>query len=367
MKEFVADVIQSHTKPLLVKRMSETRILLQDQSCPDKIPNHQERATRALITAICISTIFFIVEILASYYSGSLAILSDSFHLLADISSFCISLYAIHLSQKRATSTHSWGYHRAEILGALFSTLLIWVLVILLVWEAIERIRNPKPIEANIMFFTALFGVFVNVILAYVLHSHGHCHDHHHEHHHNLEQHHEHLPSECSSTGDEEALIHQPRASAPIEDETEAVNMNITSATLHVIGDLVFSIGVLIAASVIWIWPDLEIVDPICTFLFSVIVLATTISFIWRAVDILMEGNLSPWIDCLATPRHIQPDNVRADVLALKGVLDIHDLHIWNLSVGKVSFSSIDALDCLIHAHYCSTERHYIQPINFPS
>jgi zinc transporter 2 len=282
--------------------MGETRILLQDHQCPDKIPNHQKRATRALISAICISTLFFLVEVLASYYSGSLAILSDSFHLLADIFSFCISLYAIHLSQKKATASHSWGYHRAEILGALFSTIMIWVLVIFLVWEAVERIKNPKPIEANIMFFTALFGVFENVILAFVLHSHGHSHSHNHGHlhshghNHDHEHNHDHchnepFTSESSLTGDEEALIRQNSNVIPIEDTTEPTNINITSATLHVIGDLVFSIGVLIAAGVIWIWPELEMVDPICTFLFSVIVLATTISFIWRALDILMEGN----------------------------------------------------------------------------
>ncbi|RKO90662.1 hypothetical protein BDK51DRAFT_15297, partial [Blyttiomyces helicus] len=198
-----------------------------------------------LATTLCFA--FFLVELAAGLYAGSLAILSDSFHLLSDIAGFAISLVALYLAQQPATARHSFGFHRAEIIGAIVSTFLIWMLTAVLVYEAIDRVRNPQPIDGPVMFGTALVGVFVNIILGLTLHGeHGHSH------------------------GEEEAgkiliLLHC------------SMNINVQSAAIHVIGDLLSSIGVLIAASAIWINPDLTILDPICTFVFSVFVLATTI------------------------------------------------------------------------------------------
>ncbi|RKO83843.1 cation efflux family-domain-containing protein [Blyttiomyces helicus] len=107
-------------------------------------------------------------------------------------------------------------------------------------------------------------------------------------------------------------------------------NINVQSAAIHVIGDLLSSIGVLIAAFAIWINPDLTILDPICTFVFSVFVLATTIQLMSNSLKVLME----------ATPFDIDSEEVVEQLLKIDGVADVHDLHVWNLTVGKVSLSA---------------------------
>ncbi|TPX57968.1 hypothetical protein PhCBS80983_g03446 [Powellomyces hirtus] len=299
---------------------------------------------RKLIIATVLCFCFFLVELVAGLWAGSLAILSDSFHLLSDIAGFAISLAALYLSQQPATKRHSYGFYRAEIIGAILSTFLIWILTAFLVWEAIERVRNPVPIDGRIMFCTAAVGVCVNIVLGFTLHGghdhghggHGHshgghshgghshgahdhaAHDHDHDHDHEHEHNHAH-------GHDEENPLHE----APHKKKTH-MNINVQSAAIHVIGDLLSSIGVLIAATIIWINPERTIVDPICTFVFSIFVLATTVQLMYNSLTVLME----------ATPEDIDPLAVASDLRRIEGVQDIHDLHIWNLTLGKVSLSA---------------------------
>jgi len=103
----------------------------------------------------------------------------------------------------------------------------------------------------------------------------------------------------------------------------------VRAAFLHVLGDAVQSIGVMIAAGLIWHDPSWNIADPVCTFLFSVLVLATTVRLIRESVHVLMEG----------TPEGINPSDVLSALQAIHGVREVHDLHIWSLSVGKPSLS----------------------------
>ncbi|EIE87084.1 hypothetical protein RO3G_11795 [Rhizopus delemar RA 99-880] len=146
--------------------------------------------------------------------------MSDAFHLLSDVASFIVALVAIYLAEKPATKRHTFGFHRAEVIAALVSVLTIWVLTAFLVHEAIQRIKYPQEINAKLMCITAAIGVAVNIILAYVLggHHHGHSHSH--------EDHHSH---------DEETHNHHHHKEA---------NINLRAAALHVIGDLLASIGI---------------------------------------------------------------------------------------------------------------------------
>jgi len=106
-----------------------------------------------------------------------------------------------------------------------------------------------------------------------------------------------------------------------------AVNMNLRSAFIHVLGDLLQSVGVVLASIIIYIWPSMTIVDPICTFLFSGIVLWTTFRLFQEAVHVLME----------ATPLSLDASEVQKDMLVLTGVTAVHDLHIWTISPGKLT------------------------------
>ncbi|KAK3832530.1 MAG: cation efflux protein, partial [Linnemannia elongata] len=244
-----------------------------------------EKDKRRLKIAIGLCSTFFVVELLGGLWAESLALLSDSFHLLTDITSFIISLVAIYLSHRPSTATHTFGYHRAEVLGALFSIFLIWGLTLLLIIEAYERVKHPIDVDGKTMSIVAGLGVFVNIV--YHGHSHaGHSHSHGHHHH---------------------------------------VNLNITAATLHVLGDLLSSIGVLISSLIISFYPSMTYLDPICTFIFSFLVILTTIGIFKRSIAILMER----------APRGINTEEVKEAICDIPGVLDVKSLHIWSLTIGQ--------------------------------
>ncbi|CAG8673018.1 11411_t:CDS:2, partial [Acaulospora morrowiae] len=230
--------------------------------------------------------------IVTTLENPNLALLSDSFHLLSDLVSFTISLLSIYLSHRPASKSHSYGYYRAEILGALFSILLIWILTCFLCLEAYDRISNPKEVDGKTMFIISCIGVFVNLLLIFVL---GHTHFHSHDSKDNKDSH---------NNGD---------------------GVNIRAALLHVFGDLLSSLGVLISSIVIIYDPSKVWVDPLCTFFFSVLVMATTFGILKSSIRVLME----------ATPPHIDIQAVKLDLKSIEGVRSVHDLHVWDLTVGK--------------------------------
>ena len=127
-------------------------------------------------------------EILGGYLSGSIAIITDAAHMLSDVAGFLISYFAIYMGSRPANYQMSFGYHRAEILGALASVLLIWGLIIWLFIEAIHRIVDPEEIDGTVMLITAAVGLVFNFISIFTLHScgghhhHGHSHGHDHGH-----------------------------------------------------------------------------------------------------------------------------------------------------------------------------------------
>ncbi|OBZ91094.1 Zinc transporter 4 [Choanephora cucurbitarum] len=258
---------------------------------------------RKLTIATSIALVFFATELVAGYFANSLALMSDAFHLLSDVASFIVALAAIYLAEKPPTKRHTYGFHRAEVISALVSVLTIWVLTGFLVFEAIERIRTPQVIDAKLMCITAAIGVMINIVLAVVLG--GHHHHHHHEHSHD----HDHEASHSHS---------------------HDTNLNLRAAALHVIGDLLASIGVLISSIILLFKPEYTIVDPICTFVFSIIVLYTTYHLVKDSLAVLMEG----------APGHIQPEAIEKSLLKIPGVVAVHDLHIWTLSPGKSSLTA---------------------------
>ncbi|KAF9169197.1 hypothetical protein BGX20_010675 [Mortierella sp. AD010] len=295
------------------------------------ITSETTKSKRKLIFVTILCLCFFAVEMIGGYFAKSLALMSDAFHLLSDVISFIVSLIAIWLSEQPATKRHSFGYHRAEVLAALMSVFIIWILTAVLLMEAVERIRNPQSIDGKTMCIVASIGVGINIILAFALghdhghghghdHSHGDGHDHGHEHNHGHDHSHEHSngASHSHSHGGNNKSAHK-----------KEVNINVKAATLHVIGDLISSVGVLIASIIIMIKPSWTIVDPICTFFFSILVLFTTYRLVWDSLGILMEG----------TPTHIDPEEVESSLLEIPGVTLVHDLHVWNLTAGKPSLA----------------------------
>ncbi|KAE8653268.1 metal tolerance protein B-like [Cucumis sativus] len=275
-------------------------------------------------------TIAIVVEIIGGLRANSLSVMTDAAHLLSDVAGFSVSLFAVWVSGWEATPQHSFGYNRLEVLGALVSVQLIWLISGILIYEAIDRILAPKTkVDGFLMFAVAAFGFLLNLFMVIWLgHSHHHhshsshcCHHDHHSHSH--QNHLEHEEEEVYT------LTKQEGASLGSKDNSSTLNINLQGAYLHVITDMIQSIGVMIAGLVLWFKPEWIVVDLICTLVFSVLALATTFSMLRHTAVILMEG----------TPREVHIESLENDIKNMKGVYDLHDLHIWSITVGKVVLS----------------------------
>ncbi|XP_061870273.1 proton-coupled zinc antiporter SLC30A2 [Colius striatus] len=248
-------------------------------------PGQQQQARRKLYLAASICLAFMVGEAMGGYLAHSLAILTDAAHLLTDFASIMISLFALWVSSRPPTKTMNFGWYRAEILGALLSVLSIWVVTGVLVYLAAQRLLSADyDIEGSVMLITSACAVAVNIVMGVALHQTGHRHSH-------------------------GAVSEQP-------------NPSVRAAFVHVVGDLLQSVGVLIASYIIFFKPEYKYMDPICTFLFSALVLGTTLTILRDVLLVLMEG----------TPKGMDFNAVRETLLAVAGVEAVHSLHIWALT-----------------------------------
>ncbi|KAL2649982.1 hypothetical protein R1flu_018110 [Riccia fluitans] len=363
----------------------------------DAAQRERSKATKKLTRAVIFCAVFMVVEIIGGIKAGSLAILTDAVHLSSDVASFAISLFAVWAGGWEANPRHTFGFYRAEVLGALISILIIWLVTGSIVYEAINRLfTHQAPIDGRLMFIVASLGLLVNIVMMALLgHDHGgHGHDHDHDHGHGPGDGHshgdegsrgtEHVGDQHVHNDDEEALyaatgeersrstkdfdpnqhrqecrkrnlvvresdeiivcicdeVQRPferkliidKASSEAHDACRGgpskgeENVNVKSAYLHVLGDLVQSVGVMIGGAIIWWNPKLIIVDLICTLLFSVLVLWTTLRMVRDILAVLMES----------TPREIDANALEKGIMGIEGVEAVHELHIWAITLGKV-------------------------------
>nr|ALC78856.1 MTP3h [Sedum alfredii] len=314
-----------------------------DAKTSSKDAKERSDSMRKLLIAVILCVAFMIVEIIGGIKANSLAILTDAAHLLSDVAAFAISLFSLWASGWEATPQQSYGFFRIEILGALVSIQMIWLLAGILVYEAIARLINDTgEVKGFLMFAVSAFGLVVNIGMAFLLghehgHSHGHEHDHHH-HNHGSETHDHHGISVTmhddqhskrhvdhhSMEGVSEPLI--INANTEHNKKKKQRNINVQGAYLHVLGDSIQSLGVMIGGAVIWYKPEWKIIDLICTLIFSIIVLATTIRMLRNILEVLMES----------TPREIDATRLEKELCEMEEVVAIHELHIWAITVGKV-------------------------------
>ncbi|CAH0488962.1 unnamed protein product [Peronospora farinosa] len=313
------------------------------------LTNSAKGAQHKLQLACICSLLFMCAEIVGGFLAGSLAIMTDAAHLLSDVAGFCISLFAIWVSTLPASKRLSFGFQRAEVIGAVTSVLVIWVLTGVLVYAAVERFMEclrPHPkehVNGKLMFIVACIGLVVNLILMQIL-GHGHSHSHGgHGHSHDGEIHgHGHGNTSSSSSSSEERHGHShghshgghvnedlENGQVSLSSEKKLENLNIQAAYIHALGDFIQSIGVCIAGGLIWYKPEWQIADPIATFVFSLLVLGTTVGIVRDSVHVLMEG----------TPDGIHADEIERGLRHCSSVVAVHDLHIWSLSAGLPSLS----------------------------
>lgn len=233
---------------------------------------HHEQ-TKALRIAMWIAVVFMIVEVVGGLIAHSLALLSDALHMFMDVGAIFLSLITMKIARRPSTPIMSYGYQRAEILGALASALSLWVLCLILIYEAIKRLIYPPEVEGGIVFIIAVVGLIGNLVMMRVLHgSHSH-------------------------------------------------SLNVKAAYLHVISDLLGSVAVIISGLIVWLthW---NYADPLISVLFACSILFSSGKIIRETLTILMES----------APPGFDPQKIQKDLERIEGVQEVHDLHIWTVS-----------------------------------
>ena len=301
---------------------------------------------RILLISFIIITSFMLVEAVGGWLTNSLALLSDAGHMLSDAAALGATLLAFKIGEKSANAQKTFGYKRFEILvaGANGATLIIISIMIFI--EAIGRINSPPDVATKGMLIIATIGMLVNVLVAWMLHRGGaadshadHDHNHDHNHNHGEEGHGAHDHAHNNDHGRESAKV---ASQAP-----EAKNLNMHSAYLHVLGDLLGSVAAIIAALAM-MWFGWDWADPVASVIVAALILISGYRVVKQSAHILMEG----------TPSDISLDNVVATMEAHEAVIKVHDLHVWTITSGLHALSChvivdgdmrISAASALIH------------------
>ena len=240
-------------------------------------PSHQGRLRWALV----LTAVFFVAEVVGGVVSNSLALLADAGHMFTDVGALALSLFVAWFSRQRAAPEKTYGYLRFEILAALLNGAVLLLVSGIIVWEAFGRLQSPEPLQGGIMLFVALGGLLVNAASAAILHPvHGH-------------------------------------------------SLNARGAYLHVLGDLLGSVGTVIAAIVVR-WTGWLAADPIASIVVTLLVVRSAWRLVRESVEVLLE----------ATPAHISLGSVREGLQAITGIESVHDLHVWTVTSGMVAMSA---------------------------
>jgi len=221
-----------------------------------------------------LTCVYLVIEVAGGLISGSLALLADGFHMFADAAGIGLSLFAAWLAHRPAPAQHTFGYQRVEILAAFFNALFLLGMSGYILYESYERFQSPEPVQAGIMMPIAIGGLLVNLVAAKLLHA-----DHEH-------------------------------------------NLNIKGAYLHVLGDLLGSLGAIAASVCILLW-GWQWADPLISGLVSLLILYSAVNLMKEAINVLLEG----------CPSHIDIEEIRQEILNFEGVVNIHNLHVWNINL----------------------------------
>ncbi len=250
-----------------------------DAHCTYRAPLNIE-SRRRLTMALAITAVVMVVELLGGWLSGSLALLADAGHMLADAAALAVALFAAWIAQRPATAQRSFGFMRFEILAALLNGAVLIVIALGIGIEAWRRLRTAPQVNGGLLLAVASVGLVANVAAVAILHR-GHQH-----------------------------------------------SLNQRGAYLHVLGDLLGSVGALIAGVLILLagW---TIADPLISLLIAALVLISAWRLVKESTDVLLE----------ATPSHIALTDVHDRIVSVPGVDSVHDLHLWTVTSGVVAMS----------------------------
>jgi cobalt-zinc-cadmium efflux system protein len=264
-------------------------------------------ATTRLGIALALTASVAIIECVGGFAAHSVTLLSDSAHVAMDVLALAIALAARAQIHRPATPRQSYGFARMEVLAALGNGALLFTVTAFIIVEAIHRFQFPELPNGYFMSEVAAFGLIINVLVGIILiagpHDHhiGHSHTSKHEHHEPQQAHRE--------------FLHE----APNTHEQSGINLR--AALLHVFGDVVGSIAAIIGGLVI-VALHIAWIDPVLSLLVAIIIILGIIRIVREAIEVLLES----------APSHADTEIVGAHLLAIPGVVEIHDLHIWTLT-----------------------------------
>ncbi|WP_230632812.1 cation diffusion facilitator family transporter [Paenibacillus athensensis] len=248
--------------------------------------------------ALGITLVIMLVEFIGGLATDSLALLSDSGHMLSDAGALALSLLALWFAGKPASPQRTFGFHRFEILAACLNALMLFIIAGFIIWEAIGRFMEPPKVASGPMMLVASVGLIANLLSMWSLMKQGDVHG----------------------------------------------NMNIRSAYLHVIGDALGSVGALLAGGLMLLF-GWYVADPIISVVVALLILKSAWSVLKMSVHILMEG----------APVSVNCSEVQQALEGIEGVLDVHDLHIWTITSG------LDSLSCHVRIEDSHNGQHILQ------
>ncbi len=270
----------------------------------DEITKHR---TRKLRIVFFIVTGFLAVEVVFGLITGSLALLADAGHMVADAGGLALALFAISYSRKPPTPQRTFGFYRMEILAALANGVVLILISFYILYEAYWRIIEPHQIEVLPMLVVACVGLVVNVIGILLLKSHTHN-----------------IPLNSVERAD---LTLDTVHDHPKKEKEGDLNMQ--GAYLEVLSDTLGSVGIIIAAVVIYV-TGFYLADPIVSIALALFIFPRTWRLLNRSLHILMEG----------VPANISHEEVKNAILQIKGVTGIFELHIWTITSGLNALSA---------------------------
>ncbi len=241
---------------------------------------------RDLLIALSITILMMIVEVVGGLLSNSLALLSDAGHMFTDNLALLLSFFAMKFATRPATEKKTFGFYRLEILAALLNGIVLVLISIYIMYQAYLRMIHPQPVEGQLMLIVAIIGLVANVAGAFILFKHSHA------------------------------------------------SLNIRGAYLHIVGDALSSIGVVIGGIII-IYAGWYLIDPILSIVISMIIIYGSWSLVRESVNILLES----------VPSHIDIDTVTAELEQVKGVREAYHIHIWAITSGVYSMSAHVLID----------------------
>ncbi|MGA9607618.1 MAG: CDF family zinc transporter ZitB [Rouxiella badensis] len=234
----------------------------------------EDRNSRRLLLAFLVTVVFMVAEVIGGMISGSLALLADAGHMLTDAAALLMALTAVRFARRKANARHTFGYLRLTTMAAFVNASALLLIVVLILWEAIRRFMTPEPVLGGTMLAIAIAGLFANLLAFWLLHQ-----------------------------GEEKG------------------NINVRAAALHVMGDLLGSVGA-VGAALIIMYTGWTPIDPILSVLVSCLVLRNAWGLLRESFHELLEG----------TPQEIDIDKLRKDLsLTIPEVRNVHHVHVWQI------------------------------------